>query len=125
LSNSLILAALTAGCILAWVLYLYRKGRLREDNALLWIFVSIGIIVVSTWTDFLFTINWVVGAEKASDIVLGAFIAFLLILGIYYSVKISDLTEQNKKIAQEIAIIKTLNSCGSNGCSGHDTKDED
>jgi hypothetical protein len=125
LSNSLILAALAGGCILAWVLYLYRKGRLREDNALLWIFVSAAIIVVSTWTDLLFTINWVVGAEKASDVVLGAFVAFLLIFGIYYSIKISDLTEQNRKIAQEIAVIKTLKSSGSNGGPKNDREDED
>jgi len=125
LSNSLTFAALTGVCILAWVLYLYRKRRLREDNALLWVFVSAGIIVLSTWTDLLLGINWVVGAEKASDVVLASFVAFLLVVCIYYSIKISDLAEQNKRIAQEIAVIKISARSGSHSSAKNETEDGD
>jgi len=51
-------------------------------------------------------INWVVGAEKASDVVLAAFVVFLLLICIYYSIKISELAEQNEKLAQELALMK-------------------
>lgn len=125
MSNSLTFAALTGVCILAWVLYLYRKRRLREDNALLWVFVSAGIIVLSTWTDLLLGINWVVGAEKASDVVLASFVAFLLVVCIYYSIKISDLAEQNKRIAQEIAVIKISARSGSHSSAKNETEDGD
>lgn len=118
-------AALTGACILVWVLYLYRKGRLREDNVLLWVFVSVGIIAVSTWTDLLLTINWVVGAEKASDVVLAAFLAFLLMVCIFYSIRISDLAEQNRKIAQEIALMKIAARGGSNSSPKNKTEDGD
>jgi len=107
MSRALEIAAITGVVLIVWVLYLYRKGRLKEDHALLWLFVSAVVVVLSTWTDLLLAINWLVGAEKVSDVVLAAFVAFLLVIGIYYSVKISELTEQNRQIAQELAIIKT------------------
>lgn len=100
-------AALAGVAIIVWVVYLYRRGRLKEDHTLLWLGVSTVIVVLSTWTDLLSAVNWVVGAEKASDVVLAAFVAFLLLICIYYSVKLSELREQNKKIAQELALLKS------------------
>jgi hypothetical protein len=107
LSRALIIAAIAGLTIIAWVVYLYRKGRLKEDFAILWISVSVIIVLLSTWTDLLLAVNWVVDTQKNSEVVLAAFIAFLLIICIYYSIKLSQLAEQNKKLAQEIAIIKT------------------
>jgi uncharacterized membrane protein len=71
--------------------------------------VSAIIVVFSTWTDLLLAINWFVGAEKVSDVVMAMFIAFLLIVCIYYSVKISELEEKSKKMAQALALIKEAN----------------
>lgn len=110
MSNALLIASLAGLAILGWVLFLYRGGRLKEDHALLWISVSITIVVLSTWTALLVAINQVVGAAKTSDVVFASFVALLIMVSIYYSIKISELTEQNRKIAQEIAVIKTLNS---------------
>jgi len=109
MSRALQISAITGVLIIVWILYLYRKGRLKEDHALLWISVSVAIVLLSTWTDLLLAINWFVGAERVTDVVLAAFVAFLLMICIYYSVKISELTEQNKRIAQEIAILKASN----------------
>ncbi len=106
MSNALVIAALVGAAILVWVLLLYRKGRLKEDHALLWIAVSVAIILLSTWTALLIGINQIVGAAKTSDVVFAAFVAFLIIVSIYYSVKISMLEKQNRIMAQEIAVIK-------------------
>ena len=106
MSNALTIATLVGFLILGWVLFLYRRKRLKEDHALLWTSVSIAIILLSTWTALLIAINQVVGAAKVSDVVLSAFIAFLIVVSIYYSIRISDLTEQNRRIAQEIAVMK-------------------
>ena len=109
MSNALAIASGVGFAILVWVVFLYRRKRLKEDHAILWIAVSVSVILLSTWTGLLEIINQVVGAAKASDVVLAAFVAFLIIVSIYYSIKISDLTEQNRKIAQEIAILKVRN----------------
>jgi len=124
LSRALQLAALAGVAIIVWVLYLYRRGRLKEDHALLWLGVSAAIVVLSTWTDLLSAVNWVVGAEKASDVVLAAFVAFLLLICIYYSVKLSELREQNKKIAQELALLKANVEELSGSSAGEERKDE-
>jgi len=81
--------------------------------------------VVSTWTDLLFAINLVVGAEKASDVVLASFVTFLLVVCIYYSIRLSDLAEQNKKIAQEMAVIKISASRPSDSSPPNKTEDGD
>lgn len=105
--DALQLAAITGVVIAIWILYLYRKKRLKEDHAILWLFVSISIVVISMWTDLLLWIKAIVGVENPTDLVLAAFVIFLLIVCIYYSVRISELTEQNRKLAQETAILKT------------------
>lgn len=107
MSRALELAAIAGIAIALWVLYLYRNKKLKEDHALLWLFVSISIILLSTWTDLLLTINFVVGSSHPTYLVLAAFVALLIIVSIYYSMKISELTEQNRKLAQEIALLKT------------------
>ena len=108
MSNALTIAAIAGVVILVWVLYLYRKGRLKEDHALLWLFVSISMVLLSTWTGLLIAINSIVEAQRVPDVVLSGFVTLLIIVSIYYSVKISELTDQNKKIAQELAILKVL-----------------
>jgi len=125
LSRALQLAALAGVAIIVWVVYLYRRGRLKEDHALLWLGVSAVIVVLSTWTDLLLAVNWIVGAEKASDVVLAAFVAFLLLICIYYSVKLSELREQNKKIAQELALLKAGVEELSGSSASKEQKDED
>ena len=105
MSRALEVAAITGVVIAVWVLCLYRKKRLKEDHAILWLFVSTGIVVLAVWKGLLLAIRTVVMAD-ATDLVLAAFTAFLLVVCIYYSVKISELTEQNRKLAQETAILK-------------------
>ncbi len=108
MSNSLAIAAVVGGAILVWVLFLYRRGRLKEDLALLWIGVSVAIILLSTWIGLLIAINQVVGAANVSNVVLAAFVAFLIVVSVYYSVKISSLEKQNKRLAQEIAVQRAV-----------------
>ena len=110
MSNALLIASVAALMILGWVLFLYRRGRLKEDHALLWTSVSVAILILSTWTALLVAVNQVVGADKVSDVVFASFVGFLILVNIYFSIRISELTEQNKKIAQEIAVIKTTNA---------------
>ena len=110
MSNSLTIAAVAGGAIIVWILYLYRKGKLKEDHALLWLFVSISMVLLSTWTGLLIAINSIVKAQRVSDVVLSAFVTLLIIVSVYYSVKMSELTDQNKRIAQQLAISEALQS---------------
>lgn len=88
--------------------YLYYSDKLKDDLALLWLFVSISVIALSLWQDLRITISRLAGAESTADFITASYIAFLLMICIYFSVKISALTEQNKLLAQEVAILRGL-----------------
>jgi len=93
--------------ITIWILYLYRKRKLTEDQAILWLFVSISIVLFSTMPDLLWLLRWIFGWETAvTELMLAAFIGFLLIISIFYSVRISELSDQNEKLVQELALVK-------------------
>lgn len=107
MSRALVLAAITGAAITIWVLYLYRKKKLTEDQAILWLFLSLSIVLISTMQDLLWILQWVLGSgTPVTDAVFAAFIGFLLMISIYYSVRISELTEQNERLVQEMAVIK-------------------
>jgi len=106
LSDALVLAALAGFSILVWVIYLFRRRRLKEDHAILWLAVAVIIIALSTWTDLLVFINNTIGTSSASSVVLAAFVALLIITSIFYSVKISELTEKSRRLAQELAVYR-------------------
>ena len=106
MSNALGLAAVVGAAVFVWVIYLFHKKRLREDHAILWMGVSIVIVALSTWTTLLVAINNLVGTQSASNVVLAAFVALLIAVSIFYSVKISELTDKSRRLAQEIALIK-------------------
>ena len=95
MSYALQIAAITGGVIALWVLYLYRKKKLKEDQAIIWLFISLSIVVLSTWTDLLLAISAVTGVENVTDLVMAAFVAFLILISIFYSVKISELVMKN------------------------------
>ncbi len=105
-SRALFIAALVGVAIIVWVLYLYRKGRLKEDYTILWVLVSAAIVLLSSWTDLLIAVNAVLDTQKNAEVVLAAFIVFLLVISIYFSIRLSALAEQNKKLAQELALVK-------------------
>jgi len=107
MTRALDVAAIVGVAITVWILYLYRKKRLSEDQAILWLFISISVVLISTQQDLLWMLQWTLGwGTPVTDAVLAAFIGFLLIISIYYSVKISELVDQNEKLVQEMALIK-------------------
>lgn len=106
MTRALDVAAIIGAAITLWIIYLYRKKRLTEDHAILWLFISLSIIIMSTTQDLLWVLRWTLGVWNVTDVVLAAFVGFLLIISIYYSVKISELEKQNQRLVQEMALLK-------------------
>jgi len=108
-TRALVLSAILAFGIVIVVFYLYYKDRLNEDQAILWLFVCSSIIVISIWQDLLVFLNtYIVGADRATDFVFAMYIAFLIVIGINYSVKNTELDRKTKILAQEVALLKIL-----------------
>ena len=85
---------------------LIRRSMLKEQYALLWLFSSVVLLLLSIWRGLLDKVAQMAGiAYPPSLLFLMAFI-FLLLIVLHFSVVISSLSEKNKKLAQEIALLK-------------------
>lgn len=94
--------------ILVGVVDLIRRGMLKEQYALLWIVSAIVLMILSVWRGLLDIIASSLGvAYPPSFLFLVAFL-FLLLIVLHFSVVISKISEKNKKLSQEVALLKTM-----------------
>jgi len=94
--------------ILVGVVDLIRRGMLKEQYALLWLASAIVLLVLSMWRGLLDTIALAVGVAYPPALLFLVAFLFLLLIVLHFSVIISSISEKNKKLSQEIAILKTL-----------------
>ncbi|HET6365306.1 MAG TPA: DUF2304 domain-containing protein [Nitrospirota bacterium] len=101
-----ILAIVGSGTVLLLVVELIRRGRLKERYSLLWLFASGVLLVLSSSRNILEYISTRVGIfYPPSFLFLLAFL-FLLLITLHFSVTISGLSEKNKRLAQELALLR-------------------
>jgi hypothetical protein len=89
-----------------YIFFLVRKKKIKEEYSLLWLSSSIVFIVFSIWRDGLEYFAKLMGiAYPPAALFLILLLAIFLIL-IEFSINISKLAEQNKILAQELALLK-------------------
>ena len=95
------------GCLVlfAFVVELVRKRRLKEEYSILWIAVSLGTAVLASWGGLLIGITRMVGAVSANSVIFFFGLLFLAALLLHLSVRVSGLSEQNKDLTQELALL--------------------
>lgn len=97
--------------ILASLSFLYlvgkliRKGRLREEYAIIWIVGTIALILFSFWRDGLEQAAHLFGVFDAPNLAFSAATFAILIYLLHLSLVVSRLHEENKKLAQTIALL--------------------
>lgn len=91
---------------LGYIAYLIVKGRLREEYAIVWCISSIVLICFSLWQRGLELVAEVAGVSIPANLIFAACIFAMLVYLLHLSVVASRLHEQNKKMAQEIALLK-------------------
>jgi hypothetical protein len=92
-----------------FILYISRlivKGRLREEYAIVWIICTVFLMLFSFWTDGLELLRKVTGVVVAANLVFTGFIFAILVYLLHLSVVASKLYNDNKKLAQEISLLK-------------------
>jgi len=98
--------------ILANILFLFYisrlivKGKLREEYAIVWVICTVFLMVFSFWTDGLELLRKLTGVVVAANLVFTGFIFAILIYLLHLSVVASKLYNDNKKLGQEIALLK-------------------
>jgi hypothetical protein len=99
--------AITASLLfLAFIARLIVKGKLREEYALIWIVCSVLLIVFSFWRAGLEVLSEFVGVADPPNLVFTFAIFAIFIYLLHLSVVVSKLHEQNKTLAQDLALIR-------------------
>jgi hypothetical protein len=101
-----ILAIVVNGTVLIVVVELIRRGRLKERYSLLWLLAGSVLLVLSASRDLLEYISRFVGIFYAPSFLFLIAFLFLLLITLHFSVVISGLSEKNKKLAQELALLR-------------------
>jgi hypothetical protein len=101
-----ILAIGGSGAILVLVIELVRRGRLKERYSLLWLLASIVMLVFAFSRGLLETASHLLGILYPPSFLFLIAFFFLLLITLHFSTVISRLSEQNKRLAQEIALLR-------------------
>ena len=88
------------------VIQLVRRRSLREDYALLWLGGGLVLLVFSLKRNLLDQLATFVGIAYAPSLLLLGAILLGFLLSMHFSVALSRLAEQNKRLAQELAILR-------------------
>jgi hypothetical protein len=94
---------------LGFLLYIARlivKGKLREEYAIIWIICTLVLVVFSFWRDGLEVFSRILGIYEAPNMVFTSAIFVIMIYLLHLSIVLSKVQEQNKKLAQELALLK-------------------
>ncbi len=91
----------------AALFWLLRSRRVREKYAAIWLVVVLGICVVGAVPGLAFWLASALGVVAPSNLVFALAIAVLLIVCIQLSVEVSNLEEETRTIAEELALLRT------------------
>ena len=89
-----------------FVLNAVRSRRLREEYSFLWLLIAGALLVISAWDAPLLAITRLLGGVLPVNILFFAGLVFLVVVSLFYSIRISELNNQVKELAQELALLK-------------------
>jgi hypothetical protein len=87
------------------VLELVRRRRLMERYALLWLAAALLLLVLALWKGLLTTVSGDLGIHYPPSALFAVGFGFVVLLLLSVSIVISRLSEQNKRLAQHVALL--------------------
>jgi hypothetical protein len=101
-----IISILVSAGLFLVVFELVRRKRLLERYALLWMFAAAVLLGLSVWSDLLNRISTAVGVQYGPAALFAVALGFVVVLMLHFSLVISRLTDQNKILAQRVALLE-------------------
>ncbi|MCF7814783.1 MAG: DUF2304 domain-containing protein [Candidatus Cloacimonetes bacterium] len=92
--------------LLIFIFELTRRKKIREQYSILWLFFSVIFVVLSIWREGLDFFAKLVGIEYAPSALFLLLVLAIFLILIQFSIVISKLSEENKKLSQEMGIMK-------------------
>ena len=102
-----LVAALLAVSMFFLCLDLVRRRKLKEEYSLLWIAVTAAMTILALWKGLLLFIAHQAGILNANTVILLSGLGFLTLVAVHYSIRLSELTDRNKDLAQAVAMLSS------------------
>src|SRR5947209_7172385 len=101
-----LLAICASLTFLATVLRQVKRGKLREEYALVWLLSTFVLIVLSFWRQGLGLLAHLFGVYEPLNLIFTGAIFAILIFLLHLSMTVSKLQLQNKNLAQELVLLR-------------------
>jgi hypothetical protein len=101
-----IIAIVISGGLLLLILELVRRKRLMERYALLWLFSTLLLLVLSLWSGLLNSLASALGVSYPPSALFAVAFGVVLVLLVHFSLAVSHLSDQNKVLAQRLGILQ-------------------
>jgi len=101
-----ILAVLGSVALVFFIIELIRRKRLREEFSILWLAMGVVFLALSIFRSLLDQFSYLVGIGYPPAALFLILIMGLTVIMIHFSVAISELKETQKKLVQEIGLLK-------------------
>jgi len=106
LNRITVLAVLASATLLLYILEMVRRRKLREEYSILWLAGGVIMLLFSLKKDWLEWASNAAGIYYPPSFLFLIGMLFILLILIHFSITISRLYQMNKKMAQEIALLK-------------------
>ena len=83
---------------------LIRRRRLREEYSLLWLLTGVVVLVFVVFPEVLYAISEALQLHHLTTMLLVTFL-FLLFIVLHYSTAISQISERETELAQQVALL--------------------
>ncbi len=106
--NLVQVAAIAGSAVILFVVIeLIRRNHLKERYSLIWLVTAIALIVFSVWRRLLDVVARFFGIYYAPSFLFLLAIIFLIMLLLHFSTIVSSLSEKNRRLAQDLAMLRS------------------
>ena len=88
------------------ILQLLRTRRIREKYAAIWIVLTLAVVVTGVFPGLAFWLSDLVGVRTPANLVFALAIVVLLAVCVQLSTEVSNLEEETRSLAEEIALLR-------------------
>lgn len=101
-----ILSVSASAILLLYILEMVRRRKLREEYSILWLAGGVIMLLFSLKRNWLEWVSNAVGIYYPPSFLFLIGMLFILLILIHFSITISRLYQMNKKMAQDLALLK-------------------
>ncbi len=97
---------LVAALICLVIFELVRRKHLMERYAILWLLAGAALVILALWRGLLTTLSHAAGIYYPPATLFAVAFLFVLVMLLHFSITISRLSDQNKILAQRLALLQ-------------------